>query len=74
MKTKTWFIAIFVLAATAGGTPAQPVTVTGAGDPNLDIPAVQAAVDQGGQVNLTGRFSFNAPPTTPAGKTYSRIP
>jgi hypothetical protein len=73
MKTKTWFISIFVLAATAGGTPAQPVTVTGAGDPNLDIPAVQAAVDQGGQVNLAGRFSFNAPPTTPAGKTYSRI-
>jgi hypothetical protein len=73
MKKKTWFIAIFVLAATAGGTSAQPVTVIGAGDPSVDIPAVQAAVDQGGQVTLTGRFSFNAPPTTPAGKTYSRI-
>jgi hypothetical protein len=72
MNTKIWFIAISVLAA-AGGVQAQPIIVNGAGDPNLDIPAVQAAVDQGGQVTLAGRFSFNAPPNTPAGKTYGRI-
>ncbi len=42
---------------------AQAVTVTGTGDPKVDIPAVQAAVDQGGPVALEGRFSFDAPPT-----------
>ena len=42
---------------------AQAVTVVGTGDPKVDIPAVQAAVDQGGLVALKGRFSFDAPPT-----------
>jgi hypothetical protein len=31
--------------------------VAGTGDSNLDVPAVQAAVDQGGRVVLTGHFS-----------------
>jgi hypothetical protein len=41
------------------------VVVTGTGDPNVDVPAVQAAVDQGGAVVLRGHFSFDAPPTKP---------
>src|SRR5438045_5604684 len=44
---------------------AQLVVVTGTGDPTIDVPAVQAAVDQGGRVVLKGHFSFDAPPTTP---------
>jgi Right handed beta helix region len=51
----------------------QRGAVVGRGDPKVDIPAVQAAVDQGGQVVLMGRFSFDAPPTKPNGSTYSRI-
>jgi hypothetical protein len=42
---------------------AQAVTVVGTGDPEVDIPAVQAAVDQGGRVVLMGHFSFDAAPT-----------
>jgi hypothetical protein len=49
-----------VFAATAG---AQNITVVGTGDPSVDVPAVQAAVDQGGRVVLQGHFSFDAPPT-----------
>ena len=51
---------------------AQPIVVTGRGDLDIDIPAVQAAVDQGGHIVLAGHFSFNRPPTTPAGATYAR--
>jgi hypothetical protein len=47
--------------------------VTGTGDPNVDVPAVQAAVDQGGSVVLRGHFSFDKPPTTPAGSNYKRM-
>jgi len=47
----------------AGIAAAQTITVTGTGDPGQDIPSVQAAVDQGGRVVLTGHFSFDAPPT-----------
>jgi hypothetical protein len=54
----TGAVAIF-----AGSIAAQTITVVGTGDPNVDIPAVQAAVDQGGRVTLTGHFSFDAPPT-----------
>jgi hypothetical protein len=51
-----------VLAATAA---AQDITVVGTGDPGVDVPAVQAAVDQGSRVFLKGHFSFDAPPTVP---------
>jgi hypothetical protein len=59
----------FVCPAT---TAAQAIVVTGTGDPTVDIPAVQAAVDQGGNIVLTGHFSFDAPPTKPNGETYRR--
>ena len=39
--------------------------VVGTGDPNIDVPAVQAAVDQGGEVILKGHFSFDRPPMQP---------
>src|SRR5262245_64567166 len=44
---------------------AAQVTVVGTGNPDVDIPAVQAAVAQGGEVTLAGRFSFDRPPTIP---------
>jgi len=48
----------------AGSAAAQTVVV-GTGNPDIDVPAVQAAVDQGGAVMLQGHFSFDRPPTKP---------
>ena len=65
-----------VLAAALCGprtASAQSVVVTGTGDPTVDIPAVQGAVDQGGQVVLMGHFSFAAPANKPDGQTYNRM-
>src|SRR6266478_5098414 len=61
------------VAVFAGTLAAQPVVVAGTGDPNTDVPAVQAAVDHGGHLVLMGHFSFDKPPTTPAGKPYARM-
>ena len=61
------------MIAFAGTAAAQPAVVAGTGDPNLDVPAVQAAVDRGGRLVLMGHFSFNRPPTAPAGATYARM-
>lgn len=61
-----------VLNGFAACLAAQTV-VTGTGDPNVDVPAVQAAVDQGGRVLLMGHFSFDTNPTKPAGASYSRM-
>ena len=66
-------VVIGAVAALAGSAAAQPVMVTGTGDPNIDVPAVQASVDQGGRVILMGHFSFDRPPTTPAGAIYARM-
>jgi hypothetical protein len=58
-------IAVMGAIATLGAiAAAQPVMVVGTGDPNVDVPAVQAAVDQGGRVVLMGHFSFDRPPAT----------
>jgi hypothetical protein len=58
------FIAVTVAIIAFGGTAgAQAIEVMGTGDPKVDIPAVQAAVDRGGRVVLKGHFSFEAPPT-----------
>src|SRR5262245_46433059 len=51
----------------------QPVVVAGTGDAKLDVAAVQAGVDHGGQVILVGHFSFDMPPTKPARAAYSRM-
>ena len=44
---------------------AQPVVVVGTGHPDIDVRAVQAAVDHGGNITLKGHFSFGVPPTKP---------
>jgi len=54
-------IATLSLAARA----AAQTVVVGTGNPDIDIPAVQAAVDQGGDVVLKGHFSFDRSPTIP---------
>jgi hypothetical protein len=66
-------IRISLLLALAAVAEAQTVAVTGTGDPSVDVAAVQAAVDQGGQVVLLGRFSFDAPATKPDGASYGRM-
>jgi hypothetical protein len=38
------------------------IVVRGTGHPEIDVPAVQAAVDRGGDVLLVGDFDFDAPP------------
>jgi hypothetical protein len=54
--------ALAIVLAWAASAAAQTVVV-GTGNPDIDVPAVQAAVDNGGQVILRGHFSFNRPPT-----------
>lgn len=48
--------------------------VVGRGDPAVDVPAVQAAVDLGGDVVLQGHFSFQAPPTKPVAAGLTAAP
>lgn len=50
----------------------QTTVVAGTGDPGADVPAIQAAVDRGGHVILTGHFSFDIPPVIPGGAVYGR--
>jgi hypothetical protein len=49
------------------------VVVRGTGDPNVDVPAVQAAVNQGGDVILEGDFSFDKEPTQPLAATLGAL-
>jgi hypothetical protein len=48
----TLCLLIFTAIATVakGGSPAAQTLVVGTGHPEVDVPAVQAAVDQGGEV------------------------
>jgi hypothetical protein len=62
---QSFFVATGVMVVLAANAAAQTITVVGTGDPTLDVPAVQAAVDQGGRVVLQGHFSFDAHPTVP---------
>jgi Right handed beta helix region len=50
-------VALAAFLAAAAAAPAQ-VVVVGTGDPAIDVPAVQAAVDGSGVVLLEGTFSF----------------
>jgi len=60
------FFAALVAAVLVRVTSASAQTVVvGTGNPDIDVPAVQAAVDQGGEVILQGHFSFDRPPTVP---------
>jgi hypothetical protein len=56
-------LVITVAIALATSAMAQATVVTGTGNPGVDVPAVQAAVNLGGQVVLSGHFSFDTPPT-----------
>ena len=47
----------------SGRLQAPAVVITGTGNPDIDVSAVQTAVDQGGQIVLMGHFSFDRPPT-----------
>jgi hypothetical protein len=53
------------MVALAESATAQATFVVGTGNPDVDIPAVQTAVDQGGQVFLKGHFSFDRAPSVP---------
>ena len=46
-------------------------TVVGTGIPGVDVPAVQAAVNLGGDVILERNFSFNTSPTIPTAPPLS---
>jgi hypothetical protein len=65
--------AIAAVLATATNIAAQTV-VRGTGNPELDVPAVQAAVDQGGEVILKGHFSFDRAPTKPTALAAAGYP
>src|SRR5215467_6253889 len=63
----TLCLLIFTAIATVamGASPTARTPVVGTGHPEVDVPAVQAAVDQGGEVILKGHFSFDRSPTVP---------
>lgn len=64
------FIASLAIVLAWAASAAAQTVVVGTGDPNIDVPAVQAAVDQGGQVILKGHFSFNRAPTVPTATAF----
>lgn len=60
------FVSCVVFGAIAvawAGAAAAQIVIVGTGDPTVDVPAVQAAVDRGGDVILQGHFSFDSAPT-----------
>ena len=63
-------VAAFVIVSASAATAAAQTVVVGTGNPDLDVPAVQAAVDQGGDVVLKGHFSFDRPPTIPTATAF----
>jgi hypothetical protein len=63
-------VAAFVIISASAASAAAQAVVVGTGNPDVDVPAVQAAVDQGGDVILKGHFSFNRPPTVPMATAF----
>lgn len=58
------FVAAFaIVLGWAAEATGQTIEVVGTGNPDIDVPTVQAAVDQGGEVSLRGQFSFDRPAT-----------
>jgi hypothetical protein len=51
-------LVITVTIALATSALAQATVVTGTGNPGVDVPAVQTAVNLGGEVVLSGHFSL----------------
>ena len=58
-------LVITVTIALSASAWAQATVVFGTGNPDVDVPAIQAAVNLGGEVVLRGHFSFDTPPTIP---------
>ncbi len=67
-------LVISATIALAASALAQSALVTGTGNSDVDIPSVQAAVNAGGEVVLSGHFSFDKPPTVPTGLQAIGIP
>ncbi|HZQ44623.1 MAG TPA: hypothetical protein VFA99_15320 [Acidobacteriaceae bacterium] len=69
-------IALLTAASIASATSAlaQTTEVTGTGNPSVDVPAIQAAVNLGGEVVLRGHFSFDTPPTMPTALQVAGFP
>ena len=59
MKTlhRRFIAVISAVIGFAGTAAAQTVVVVGTGDPDVDVAAVQAAVNRGGDIVLQGRRS-----------------
>src|SRR5262249_57360942 len=66
IRIALWLVILPAIATLSFAARAAAQTVVvGTGNPDIDVPAVQAAVDQGGDVILQGHFSFDRPPTIP---------
>src|SRR5262245_32877162 len=59
------FLAALAALLTWAASAAAQTVVVGTGNPDVDVAAVRAAVDQGGEVILQGHFSFDRPPMVP---------
>src|SRR6516164_10231020 len=60
-----WLVMFQIATLALSASAAAQTVVVGTGNPDIDVPAVQAAVDQGGDVVLKGHFSFDRSPTIP---------
>src|SRR5690242_18803991 len=58
-----WRFVCCALALASSRPAAADRVLVGSGDPAIDVPAVQAAVDRGGHVMLRGHFSFETTPS-----------
>jgi hypothetical protein len=68
ISVRFWLLilgAIATLIPLATSAVAQATVVVGTGNPDIDVPVVQAALDQGGEVILKGHFSFERAPRIP---------
>jgi hypothetical protein len=63
-----------VTIALSASAWSQASVVIGTGNPDVDVPAIQTAVNLGGEVVLRGHFSFDAPPTIPTALEAVGIP
>src|SRR5215471_15552360 len=67
-------LVITVTIALETSALARATVVIGTGNPAVDVPAVQAAVNLGGEVLLRGHLSFDRPPTIPTALQAVGIP
>src|SRR5215469_5610986 len=77
IRITLWLVILPAIATLSFAARAAAQTVVvGTGNPDIDVPAVQAAVDQGGDVVLKGHFSFDRSPmipTNPAGEPPAMV-